>query len=724
MAGPWDADAPVKDAAAAPWKQDAAAPASAGVSDPHSREALDRELTMENAPAAIREPYRFLVSTGRGMIDLWEGAKQITNTGGPGQHEAQRGELAEYERIRQASPVTAFAGRVAGQVAPSLAVPAGAVASGFHAVGRAVPALRLLSKAGTVTEAATMSGVQGAMNYVPEGESRLGNTIAATVAGGGAAKGLQLAARAAPSVVPGFRETASSLQRLSRPSAQAASVTADDVARALKAEGIEWSSVPSRVRESLVKQADEAARAGAPVTPAELARVARAENLPAPASLTKGQMTQDRGQLRDEFNLRKTAAGKPLDDAFVAQDKALEGSVEILKLKTGGTTVAGRESEAGRKITAPLVAQLKTQEGKVTALYQKADEAGETLTEVDVTPLAQFLIENRAASISVPELRTIAAKLKDMGVASGDDLSKASGAAGFIERQPNIRELEELRKLGVKLGRGNDAAGHWMGELNRVIDSITEGKGGELYGAARAARIDLRKQFEDPGIIHSLVGTKRTGDRLTEFDEVFRKSVLNSSPDEVVKLRDQLLTKGEHTAQGVQAFKDLRSATLDYLKLGALNNAAGDWSHAGFKRAVENIGPEKLEALFGKNTANEIQNVLASSADMKAAFLKSGIHNPGTASAIVDFLDKITGVIGMGRAASYTSAQAKKVWEGLHTQARVTEASKPVEAAMRAGAEAREAGLREILQLYAGRAGTTAAPGLGAAAAAPKGDEQ
>lgn len=731
--------------------------------DELSRENLTKEVTNENyrIPGTdARIPgtggvNQFLISTGRGMIDLWAGGKQIALgvadkvspretklgdlvTGKKSREEEytadQQGDLQQFAKLEAEAPATAFAGRIVGQVAPTLAVPGGAIASGLRQAGAAT-GLPLLARAGMGTEAGIMGGLQGMMNFTSEGESRAANALTGAASALGLTKGMEAGARfLGPSVrrgmdwVKGKVDEVVGKPGLAEMAGTKAATSSDELATALKSEGIDWATLPAAVREGVQQLADEAGKAGAPVSTAELARVVRAQKLPGGrAELTKGQMTQDRSQLRAEFDLRRTSAGKSLDDQLMQQDEALANSLDVIKLKTGGATTAGREAEAGELITKPLVEQLRKSQSEVTRLYKAADEAGETLAEVNAEPLAQFLIQNRAASISVPELRTIAAKLKDMGVASGDDLSKVTGAAAWLEREPTVRELEELRKLAVKLGRGNDAAGHWMGDLKHVIDSMTEGKGGELYGKARAARIAQRQQFEDPGVINRLVSEKPGGDRVTAFEDVFKKSVVNGSVDDLTKLRGQLLEgAGDDKAlqgQGVQAFKDLRAATMDYIKMGALNNAKDEFSYAGFKKSVESIGREKMEVLFGKNAANEIFSTLESAKDMKAVFNKSGIYNPGTASALVEWIDRISGIVGLGKAGTYgriyATGAAKKVMETIQQPKAVEEASKPVAAAMRAGAEAQDDLYRQLLGTYAGRMGAKAAPGIGAAVAAP-----
>jgi hypothetical protein len=158
----------------------------------------------------------------------------------------------------------------------------------------------------------------------------------------------------------------------------------------------------------------------------------------------------------------------------------LADSLDVIKLKTGGTTVAGREAEAGQKITAPLLEQLKTAQNKVSTLYKTADEAGETLTKVDPAPLIKWVEDNFAAMHSAPAMKSLVADLKKSGLVTFSEDGVATAG-----REPTIREVESLRQAMVKWGKADGASGAYMGEAKRVLDGITDGKGGELYAKAR-----------------------------------------------------------------------------------------------------------------------------------------------------------------------------------------------------------------------------------------------
>lgn len=142
---------------------------------------LNAELQKENNDS-MSGIDKFRVALGRGMLDVGQGAKQLLLRGADaisiipgGAHLADKytqeveQERAGYDQagLRKDSPKTAIAGRFLGNVA-AMPLPAGKGAT-------------LLSK---VLGGATAGAATGAIQFVPEGGSRLQNTALGAVVGG------------------------------------------------------------------------------------------------------------------------------------------------------------------------------------------------------------------------------------------------------------------------------------------------------------------------------------------------------------------------------------------------------------------------------------------------------------------------------------------------------------------------------------------------------------
>ena len=224
----WENDAPVEaPKVEKPWEKDKT---TASLKE---RKDLEKEVAEEDyrIPGTdARIPYTrnlntFLINTGSGMLDLWEGGKQIVAGAvdkispretklsdlilgkKPESREAEitREYSAERKLLRplqENSPYLSAAGRITGQIAPTLVIPVGAGASGLRALS-GVRGLSMLAGAGAATDAALMGAAQGALNFTEEGESRLAHMATGAAFGAGSVKGLQAFARA-----PSWAQTA------------------------------------------------------------------------------------------------------------------------------------------------------------------------------------------------------------------------------------------------------------------------------------------------------------------------------------------------------------------------------------------------------------------------------------------------------------------------------------------------------------------------------------
>jgi transcription elongation factor GreA-like protein len=100
--------------------------------------------------------------------------------------------------------------------------------------------------------------------------------------------------------------------------------------------------------------------------------------------------------------------------------------------------------------------------------------------------------------------------------------------------------------------------------MKNIITQIGEGAGGELYQAARQARAQLAKEFEDVYRVDKLLGTKAGyADRQVALDDVFKYVVLDGSLEEM-RTVTKLLKKGGK--EGQQAYKELTAFTLQQMK--------------------------------------------------------------------------------------------------------------------------------------------------------------
>ena len=344
--------------------------------------------------------------------------------------------------------------------------------------------------------------------------------------------------------------------------------------------------------------------------------------------LTKGEKTQDLGQLQFESDIPKE---KPeLAKALIQFKEGQKGDIlrrfEQLSSETGAEFADPTAyRKVGSIVDKTLVKQFDDKKSLVDQAYQKARDAGETKQVIDTTKLDQWLETNAGKSISVPEIKSIKADL--------DALKKINNG------QITIDDAEELYKSAGQLGEPGKASGTFMKQVKGVINDMTEGAGGDLYRAARTQRKELANDFENTYRVAKLLGTRGGyGDRAVALDDVFSHVVLDGSLEEM-RTVTKLLKKGG--AEGQQAYAELQGQTIQYLKDQLTKNSSGQLSFAKLNNAIETLDREdKLTYMFGKQGRETLVEVRDA---VKDALVKppGSVNYSNSGNVVMRGLDKL-----------------------------------------------------------------------------------
>ena len=365
---------------------------------------------------------------------------------------------------------------------------------------------------------------------------------------------------------------------------------------------------------------------GAASTNEALLRAERAQTQNIP--LTKGEQLKDFGQLQFESDIvkEKPELAKALLQFKEGQKKDILNRFESLAQETGAKFADPTQyRKVGTIVDNAVVKEYETKNLKVDTAYNKARDAGETKQVVDTAPLDQWLNNNAAEAISVPEINSIKAKLEALKTAKNG--------------QVTIDDVENLYKAAGQLGKPGDPSGFFMGQVKGVINDITEGKGGDLYRAARTQRRELGNEFENVYRVAKLLGTRGGyADRAVALDDVFGHVVLDGSLEEM-RTVTKLLKKGG--PEGQQAYAELQGQTIQYLKDQLQKNASGDLSFAKLKTAIDTLDKEdKLAYMFGKQGRQTLIDVKDAVAD---ALVKppGTVNYSNTGNVVIRGLDKL-----------------------------------------------------------------------------------
>lgn len=386
--------------------------------------------------------------------------------------------------------------------------------------------------------------------------------------------------------------------------------------------------------------------AGAAGTDVATVRQMAASELPVPINLTEGQATRQFGAQQFEREVVKQEIGAPIRERFAEQNRQLVQNFDAFIDETGAAAVDKRS--VGESVDAALKKRIERDKAEIRVAYKEAEKAGEMAGDVELTGVSDYLNKNRSGRSSAPIMKALEDEAFVQEVAEG---SLADGT--FKLRTMTLKQAEELRKSinrNIDPSKPNDM--RVAAELKSLIDDATEGMGGDLYKKARQLRSTYSENFSNNVLIRNIVGLKRgSTDRTIALEDVFQKSMLNSSLDDVKNLHRVLRESGD---LGEQAWRDLRGQTLSHIRDQMTKNIARDTqgnpipSAAGLDRAItqlDSVG--KLDYIFGKKGAEQLRLLNDVAKDVLTA-PPGAVNTSNTASAILAAIDMmISGASGM-----------------------------------------------------------------------------
>jgi hypothetical protein len=395
-----------------------------------------------------------------------------------------------------------------------------------------------------------------------------------------------------------------------------------------------------RMAQALRREQPTMSGVGAAATPEAITRYQTAQNLRVPVSPSKGQLERDLGQQQFEIETAKIypeTVGKPLIEAQARRNDAILQNFDAFVDATGKEAFGLRAT--GKVVTDELTRQANQAKAQIQNAYTKAQEVGETEAPVSYAPLLAYINDQ------TPTVRNKLAPILD--VVDEQIVKNDPKKTGTV----SINALEDIYQVINKNFNPMDQSAVYGREMKDIINTMTEGVGGELYQNARKLRRDYAQRFENIGAIDRLLRTKpNSDDRLVNLEDVFQKSIVNGGLDDVKNLGLALKKGGP---QGQQAFKELQGQTIEFLKEKVTQSIDTDSfgnpvvSPAKFKTAVRELDQDgKLDYLFGKKGAQEIRDLMDTTILVNAP-LKGAANYSNTSSALMRSLDKLgSGFIG------------------------------------------------------------------------------
>lgn len=407
-------------------------------------------------------------------------------------------------------------------------------------------------------------------------------------------------------------------------------VAAENYVRSI---GRDWSRLSDATRTRITEIAQDGT-ALQNLDAAALRRQIDLEALPVKVPATKGQLTRDPVQLRNEGNIAATEAGKPIRDIHVAQNKALLDNLELLKTKTRGTAVT--KEQVGQSVQGAARAKYQLTKEQVSDLYKKAEAAGELEANVSVRPLLKTIAES-------PDKTHFG--WVEQWLNKTEAQTKIGNAP--VTKKYKLKELEDLRQAAVARAMDGGTEGYYAGKVIRAIDDATNNAGGAAYKQARAARKAQAMEFEEQAGVNRLVENSSRTDRAIALEDTWRKTVLGGSIDDLRNVKKSLLTGGNSATRtaGKKAWQDMRAQTVQHIydeatkSVTRFEDGSPNITPASMERAIKSVGPEKMNEIFGPGTVERINKIMEATRTVKTEPPPSFKGSP-TFANIISFLEK------------------------------------------------------------------------------------
>lgn len=196
-------------------------------------------------------------------------------------------------------------------------------------------------------------------------------------------------------------------------------------------------------------------------SPETLARYEQLQSLPVPVPATRGQITRDPVQLRNEGNVSATETGRPIRDVYLAQNEAILNNLDVLKGRVANKAKPAETPEqVGISVQdQALRAKLTLAKEGVKKKYAAAEDAGELQGKVSPARI----IKTIRSSPDATHYGWVESWLSKAKIIEKTE-------SGTVTRKLTLKELEDLRQAAVARAMDGGTEGYYAGKVISAIE--------------------------------------------------------------------------------------------------------------------------------------------------------------------------------------------------------------------------------------------------------------
>lgn len=363
-------------------------------------------------------------------------------------------------------------------------------------------------------------------------------------------------------------------------------------------------------------------------------REQRAAELPIPVELASYQKSRNFADQQRARELAKNSeVGEPIRQQLSDQQETVRQNFEQF-VESSGSNIWNDPYAKGSVLSETVKKFAASEKTRMGDLFKKAREAGELREPIGYAPLKEFLDAQTETTKT-----TLAPVLKHAEELLAKEDPTGSGVI-------SLNALEDIRRSINKVVQPGTPNSVFGKDLKALIDQATENAGGDVYKAARKARVKYREDFEDISLVNQIMGTKKnSADRVVAHEKLIERILSTTTPVDSLKHVKSIMDRAG--PDGAQAWRELQGATYEYIRDQAYKNIAKDEqgniniSPDALNKAIKTLeSGGKMDILLGKQGAELMRTVNLLTQDLFTA-PPGSVNNSNTSSALLNALDKV-----------------------------------------------------------------------------------
>jgi hypothetical protein len=345
---------------------------------------------------------------------------------------------------------------------------------------------------------------------------------------------------------------------------------------------------------------------GAAAVDTPRARAEKAGNLPVPITIDRAQATRSPTDVKFAGVAAKTPhLAEQIFEHYADQNARVQQNMQAGIEATGTQSQGVSPTDFGQRVKNYVQGIKDARMADIRNQYAAAEAAGELAQPVSYQPVLDFINKSTANRPTRKSQNPLYGIIEEEFAANDPSGTRSIG----------VRQLEDIRQLINDETDWTDKRQSALStKTKRLIDSITENAGGDIYKQARRQRAQWSNDFENQSTVRSINQIKKgTTDQAVPTEKIFDQIFLGKSGDQVRNVFNLLDNSGP---EGQQLVRDIKGRFGEHILENTTKNVQLDTkgrpyvSTPEMNKLVTTLDKSgKLDLVFGPEWANHYRTL-------------------------------------------------------------------------------------------------------------------